>query len=636
MKLFRKYFSWVDSFLTKEIDATGLALFRITYCAILSMEILQIIYFRHLIYDKIPFLNPAEINVLPGLLVWLGSVIFILFGFYTRKAALVNYVLSLVFIGTIKTYEYHVFYTYMGTNFLFLFLDISKVNSIDRLRAKLKYSSAGRSYTPSTKVGVWHYFLPVAVGLGFVYFDSIFFKLSSYNWINGLGMWLPASLPMATHLDVTPFLNMKWLSIGLGYLTVVFELVFLFTFFLKKFRIPLLIVGAGLHLGITLIFPIPWFGMTALAVYLLMVPIAFWRYLYQIVGSREPSLTVYFDEQCPLCNRTRITFQHFDFKNKIDWQGLSQATSDSRMDGVSNSALLTTMHSVNSKGKIFTGVNTYLQIAKRIPLLLPFSLMLSIPGIKHLAQFVYGKVATNRTNTQCTDDNCGYVPPVIPAADNEVKILQNLNLKQIKVFGWGMLLLFLIFLQVNVTFHSKLVQENLDKIGVTNTKLYNGFLSYSKKIWGGGKVLFGITRHGVFMDQHFEDYNHIVAIEAEMPDGSKKWLPIINEDGTAGWYDYSFLWVKWTFRVMDNHVNQTNLVNGIRDFGTFWIIKNGYDPQDVKFNIYVKSIKYPKEWEKDFLRNQKMRPWQKVGVAYWEGEQFLSTCSNIETIGFNE
>lgn len=632
MKFVRGYFNIISGFLTKEIDATGLALFRIAYSLVLIGEISQIIYFRHLIYDKVPFIDPLEINVLPGLIIWMISVIFILFGFYTRKAALVNYVLSLVFIGTIKTYEYHVFYAYMGVNFLFLFLDISRVHAIDRLRVKLKYSSARYSYDPPNTTSAWHYFFPIAVSLGFVYFDSIFFKLASYNWTHGLGMWLPASLSMATHVDATPFLNLKWMSIGLGFITVIFEFAFLFTFFMKRFRIPLLVVGLGLHLGITIIFPIPWFGLTALAVYLLMMPVSYWRRLFKVVQAKSTNLTVYYDENCPLCNRTRISLQHFDYRNRIAWKKVSEATADSRMNSLGEEVLLNSMHAITAKGKIVSGIDSYLQMTKRIPLLFPVFLFLKTPGIYHLAGKVYTLVAANRTKTRCTDESCGYSPPEVPKNDLQVKILQNLTLHQLKTFGWGMLLLVFIFFQINITFHSKLIQEGLNRTGIQENKIYQNVVGYSKKIWGGSKILFGITRHAVFMDEHFEDYNHILAVEAAFQDGSTQWLPIINKDGTAGWYDYSFLWVKWTFRVMDNHVDQALLEKGIRDFSTFWTIKNGYELDEVVFNIYVKRVEYPKEWERDFMKRQKMKPWKLVGEGYWHGSDFILKIPEIETI----
>jgi predicted DCC family thiol-disulfide oxidoreductase YuxK len=633
-KVIQSYYLWVNHLLSKQINGSGLALFRIAYSIVLLCEISQIIYFRHLIYDKIPFVVPSEINMLPGLLVWMISVIFLLFGFYTRKAALINYILSLVFIGTIKSYEYHVFYTYMGVNFIFLFLDISQNHSIDRLRKKIKYSTSRFMYNPQKTIGAWHYFLPIAVGVGFVYFDSIFFKFTSYNWMNGLGMWLPASLPMTTHADMSFFLNIKWLAIGLGYLTVVFETVFLFTFFLKRWRIPLLIIGTGLHIGIIVIFPIPWFGLSVLAIYLLMVPVSFWDSISNKL-KRKDSLTIFYDEDCPLCARTKVIITHFDCLKKIKWEGI-ESTGNVLINAIAKEKLLSSMHAIDNKGKIVSGLDSYRQIFKRIPFLFLLFIVLSVPVIRHVSRQLYNKIASIRLRTHCTDTTCGYVSPEPPKLDSEIKIFRNLNLHELKSILWGTLFLFFTFLQLNVTSNSKLFAVVKNRMGVDDIGLVKSVSSISKKIWGVSKIMFGVTRHGVFMDEHFDGYNHIVGIEATIHDGSKIWLPIINKNGTAGWYDYSFNWVKWTFRVVDNHIQSRKLDLGIRDFATFWAVNNGHDLQVVKFNIFVRSLEIPTEWEEDFLKKQKAKKWKMIGQAYWQGDQFITDFPDIETIKFDE
>ena len=110
----------------KKVSATGLAIFRITYTLVLLAEILQFYYFRHLIFDRIPFIEQSEINFSIPIIIWGISVLFVLIGLFTRTATIINYLLSLILIGSITTYEYHMFYAYMGINFLLIFLPISR------------------------------------------------------------------------------------------------------------------------------------------------------------------------------------------------------------------------------------------------------------------------------------------------------------------------------------------------------------------------------------------------------------------------------------------------------------------------------------------------------------------------------
>src|SRR5690606_30428913 len=126
-------------------------------------------------------------------------------------------------------YEYHMFYIYMTINFVILFVNLSRSTSLDRLIAKLKFSTSRVTYEPPNNTSVLSYFVIILVGIGFVYFDSVFYKFSSPLWLNGLGVWLPASVPQITHVNTTFLLNQKWLMLFLGYLTLVFETIFIFT-----------------------------------------------------------------------------------------------------------------------------------------------------------------------------------------------------------------------------------------------------------------------------------------------------------------------------------------------------------------------------------------------------------------------
>lgn len=270
----------------KQIDGTGLAIFRIAYSIILLCEIMQMFYFRHLIFDKIPYIELPEISSAIPILIWAVSVVFIMVGLFTRTATIINYIMSLVLIGTINTYEYHVFYAYMGINFLLMFMPISQCLSIDRLIKKEKYKQTNPTYNPPKKVRQLYYFLPVYVAIALIYFDSIFMKLGSKSWVDGLGLWMPASFPMMTHSNLSFILNNKSIVIFLGYLTLVFEAVFIFLFFRKKFRTILFIIGIGLHIGILIVFPIPWFALTYCSIYILLIPVSFFKL------EREKSNTV--------------------------------------------------------------------------------------------------------------------------------------------------------------------------------------------------------------------------------------------------------------------------------------------------------------------------------------------------------
>lgn len=628
----KKFLRLIKRLYEKEIDATGIGIFRICYTMVLLCEVIQLYYFRHLIFDKIPYLQPGELDPSPALIAWMVSIVFVMLGLFTRQAAIMNYLFSLVFISTIRSYEYHMFYAYMGLNFLLIIVNSSARCSIDRLRLKLKYSNTRYNYIPPTKVTVLNYYILLFAGIAVVYFDSIFYKLSSHNWMNGIGMWLPSSLPQNVHIDASAVLNIKWISLALGYITVLFEAVFLFTFFRKKWRVPLLIIGIGLHLGIVIQFPIPWFGLGVCALYLLMVPVSWWNKIRTVLQNKVPRISFYYDEECPLCNRTRIILNHFDIFNAIQFKGVqTYAANEPRLRKYEHD-LLNNIYSVTRKGKVLRGLDTYRYAFLHVPVFFILGLLISVPGIYEVAKVIYRKIASNRIVERCTEENCGYVVPRPPVESDQIRITKAISIKDIRIRAISFGVLLLAFLQLNVTYNAKFINYVKSKIGLMGSYPENVILSVSRPIADFSKMLWGITAHPVFMDSHFNGYNHIIGVEAETATGNRIWLPIIKKNGFPDTYLYSFNWVKWTFRVDAPKINQEELKQGIRDFAIFWAIKNGHHPDSLKFRIYVKRCEIPLQWERNFLKKQMEKPWKEVGVALWRDGQFLISIPDIESL----
>lgn len=631
----KRILTGIQKLYDKKVDASGLAIFRISFYTIFLCEVIQIYYFRQLIFDKIPFVVPADVDFKYALIAWMISILFIIFGLFTKKAALISYLFSLVFIAAIRTYEYHMFYVYMCVGFLMIFLDSSRMYSLDRIRIKLKYSNSRFTYEPPTKISILNYFIPVLLGIAFVYFDSIFFKSGSHNWLTGIGMWLPSSLPQVTHLDTSPILNIKWLSLLLGYLTFAFEAIFLFTFFLKRWRLPLLIIGIGLHIGIFLVFPIPWFGLGVTCLYFLMVPIKYWQCLADKIKFKEHRLLIFYDEECPLCNRTKIILKSLDVFNSLKFQGLQTSGFEHKaVEKIDKQDLLLNIYSVTRSGKLLNGIKTYRKVFLYIPLLFLIGVLLYIPGFYHLARFIYSKIAGNRHVERCTDDSCGYIPPQAPKLhSDDVKLTRKTTLGNLKVriITAGMILF--VLLQLNITYNSLVINNIKERIGFNESRIESNIQRISFPLGKLSKIFFGITHHAVFMDGHFDNYNHVLAVTAtDKNTGKEFWLPIINSDGHAGNYIYSFNWVKWTFRVNSPNIQQEQLEIGLRDFLIFWSYKNSINPEDLTFHILLKKIEIPKKWEHDFLKRQKLKPWEKVGTANWNGKEFLISIPVIEEL----
>lgn len=273
----------IQEFFLKQISPDGLAIFRITYCLVLLFELLHIFKFRELYFNNLPYLNPQFLNTGLLLSIWIGCVLLLVIGYKTFIFSVINYVFGLVFISTAVAFEYHMFYVYTGINFLLIFLPISNTLSLDFFCKKKIFLGLGKKIIPK-KVSKINYYLPILVGLALVYFDSAYyFKLRSPMWLSGLGLWLPSSLPYVTISDVQWFLNEESLMKFLSYLTLAFELLFIFIFWFKRFRVPLFFLGISFHIGIYVLYPIPYFSLGCISLYSLILPVHYWDEIWVLL-----------------------------------------------------------------------------------------------------------------------------------------------------------------------------------------------------------------------------------------------------------------------------------------------------------------------------------------------------------------
>jgi predicted DCC family thiol-disulfide oxidoreductase YuxK len=614
-----------------QIDARGLAFFRILYFINLFLEVLRVFNYRQLIFDNIPFVASNEIAITAGLILWLTVILFLIAGMYTRFFSIVNYLLTVIFFGAAGSFSYHMYYLYTSINLLMLFLPVSRVLSIDRLFVKWKYSSAHYIYQPPSTVNKLSYLIPVFIGIGLVYYDSILYKLISNYWMHGLGMWLPSSLPMITWVNASPLLNGELLIKVIGYLTLIFECVFIFLFWHKKFRWPFFFIGLGLHAGILYEYPIPYFAIGVIALYLLMIPVSFWKKI-KLNRKENKTLTFYYDAECPLCIRTVILLKHFDIFTRIRFVTVQSAKGTVKeLNEIPEAALLNDIYSINSSGKIFSGYNTYRKVFKAMIWTFPFSMVMYLPGISHIGRRLYSYIAANRTNTRCTDDTCGYTPPVVPSSDSDFKLLHNLSLHDLKLTAVKLFLFVAVILQFIVSLNAGLI-KNIRRHGdLKGTFADTGITAFSASVKTFIRPFTGIANHPVFMDAHFKNYNHIIAIRFNN-NTNAVFLPVIDERGMPGKYLQGATYVNWTFRVNSADIDQAKLSDGILRYTAFWAGTNGLLLNDLHFDILVKKIDNYQGWEMDFLNKQIAKPWQKAGDAEWENGIFICKLEELEKI----
>lgn len=621
----------------KLVPATGIGLLRFFYGLVTFQEIVFLLYFRHLIFDPIPFLD-VEFPMIPFFLCLWGIVtIFLTLGYRCQFSAISCYIFWIIFVNfTPMQRDFDGgFDTFMiGAGFFLMFLPIDRAFSIDNLRTKL-LANYFTSVVPTSKnIVILCYQLPVIICLGFLYFDSAIHKLFAEHWRNGLGAWLPSSLPYyISAIDMTGLLNNETLQKSIGYTILVFQFTFIFLCFKRRFNLIYIIIGLGLHIGITLTFNIYPFGLAMLSFYCLLIPISWWKKLNAYFASQKPKLTVLFDEQCPLCNRTAILIDHFDILNVICFKGLqTHASNFEILSSIDNRLLLTDLYAIDDNNRLFSGLDTYIQIFYKMVYTAPLGWILRLPGLYNLATRTYRKIADNRQRNPCSE---ACITPnreqLIPATFY-TKIFE--NYAQQKPFNFVIrfkkILIIFLLLQLNSTIHYGIIYRL--KIDTNSNLISSQISSISNSIILLTQTFLGITPHALYLHDHFEGYNDIFAITYLDRKGNEKWLPFVNTEGRLLAPNWGRVHSMWANIAVTPHINNHRFEKFVMKVTAFWGTKVGLSLLNAHFIIKHKKIQSPSTWQLDLLKHNLSGTWQDIGHADWLNNNFSINIPDLSHI----
>jgi predicted DCC family thiol-disulfide oxidoreductase YuxK len=619
------FYQQIHHLLLQKVPATGVGLLRLFYGLVTLQEIVFLYYFNHLIFDPIPYIDVEFPGIPLFLCLWGIVAACVAVGYRYRFAILSNYLFWIVFVNfTPMQRDFDGgFDTYMiGVGFFLLFMPGDRAFSIDSLRYKLSTPFIHYSQYPKATVSALTYQLPVTVCLGFLYLDSDIHKLFAEHWRNGLGSWLPATQPYyVSALDTSPLLNIELLEKSIGYTIMVFQMTFVFFFMHRRLRVVYLLIGIGIHLGITLTLNIYPFGIGMLIFYTLMVPFRWWRCMGDFFKAQRPALTVFYDKQCPLCNRTVLTLNHFDIFNCIDFKNAQDYAADYPVLSASGmEVLLTDLYALDENKRIYSGVATYRQILLKMRYLAPLGFLLGLPGIKQYAERTYRSIADSRQRINC-DVNCMVNAP-LPDNTFYHRLFEQYAQQKPKACTRKLakLTMALLVLQLNSTIHYGLVYRL--PLATANWPIISKPLSQaSNALLMVSSTFLGITPHALYLHDHFAGYDRILAITYIDQQGHEHWLPFVNEQGRLLAPNWGRVHSMWANIAVTPTINNTRLRKFIMKVTAFWGQKIGLNLDDATFRIKMKKIAAPTHWIPDQLHKNFSSQWVTIGAARWSAKQ---------------
>ena len=609
--------------------ATGVGLFRLLFGIITLQEIFFLLYFNHLIFDPIPYLD-VEFPMIPFFLsLWAIVASFIIVGYRCQFAIIANYIFWVVFVHFTpmqRDFDGGFDLFMIGANFFLIFMPLDKAFAIDSLRKKLQTPFVHYSNYSQPTVSALAYYLPVIICLGFLYFDSAIHKMFAPHWRNGLGAWLPSSIPYyVSALNLSWLLNIEWLQKSLGYLILVFQFSFIFLFSFKYLRPLYFLIGFGLHLGITISFNIYPFGIGMLIFYSLIFPFCYYQKLGNWLRVEQATLQVFYDEQCPLCNRTILILNHFDIFKAIDFKGVQRFAADCpALASIDSKTLLTDLYAVDKNNQIYAGVATYAQILIHMRYLLCFGYLLKQPQFFKIAHNYYRQIADSRLRINC-DATCEVSSTNInPMLYDRLFVTDDLRQlkKRIRIVAKVLIVLFV--LQLNSSIHYGLLyrfEVDLKKSPVTSTLagISNSLIMISQSF-------IGITPHALYLHDHFEGYNHLLAITYIDRDGKEKWLPFVTQEGRLAAPNWGRVHSMWANIAVTPNIDRHRLHKFIMKVTAFWGIKSELELNSTIFKIKLKKINAPEFWVKDLLNNNLSGKWITIGTVTWDQKEIKITA----------
>ncbi len=615
----------INALYSKKVPATGVGLFRLLFGLVTLQEVFFLLYFNHLIFDPIPYLD-VEFPMIPFFLALWAVVAFCLtIGYRCQAASIANYIFWLVFVNLTpmqRDFDGGFDLFMIDANFFLIFMPIDQAFSVDSLRKKLLTPFVHYSQYKAPQVTALAYYLPVTICLGFLYFDSAIHKMFAEHWRNGLGAWLPSSIPYyMSALDLSWLLNIEILQKIIGYTIIVFQFSFLLLYHRRSFRWLYFLIGASMHLGITLSFNIYPFGMGMLIFYALVMPFAWYRKIGAVLQAKQPVLTVFYDQQCPLCNRTVLTLNHFDLFRCVEFKPAQVYGIDyPALAELGEQQLLTDLYALDTDGRVYAGVDTYAQILIAMRYTAIVGVLMRLPLIYPWICRRYRAIADSRSRLVC-DVSClpASSESFPPSLYERIFEAEHAAPARRHVHKISKFLLVLILFQINSSIHYGLLYRL--HVDTRQSPITSVMADMSNAVLMMSHTFLGISPHALYLHDHFGGYEHLLAITYLDANGDEQWLPFVDKQGRLLAPNWGRVHSMWANIAVTPNIDELRLKKFIMKVTAFWGKKTDLDLENTQFIIKMKKIRAPFVWEKDLRNSNLSGEWQAIGSAQWFGKE---------------
>ena len=356
---------------------------------------------------RVPVLSPAMLEVAET--VWKLALVLSCLGLFSRVSMAAAAVLGTYLLGLPHNFgqTYHFDAVLVLAFWILAFSRAGDAWSIDHLIRTARNEDAAP--LPDSPEYTWPV-QAILTALSLVFFAAGVAKLwtSGLEWVMSDHMAILLRRVQYHISDADPLVNwgshiaelpMAARLMAAG--TILVETSYPLSLFSRRLRVPLVLAGMGLIIGIRMLMG-PTFEQF-LVINVFWVP---WDRVGERLRawmSRRTDMRVFYDGACGLCRPTVAVLRRLDLRRRVefldvhrDWPAIH-----GRFPQLSREACLTDMHGIDSAGRLFAGFDTYRALAHVLPLgwvVLPF---LYVPPVPLLGRRIYRSIADRRHSAQC-------------------------------------------------------------------------------------------------------------------------------------------------------------------------------------------------------------------------------------------
>ncbi|MFA6262195.1 MAG: HTTM domain-containing protein [Bacteroidia bacterium] len=582
MDLTDRFFQFITRF-NKPVSTHTFSAFRIFFSIHILIIIANFYQLHPLVFDSVPDIGRNSFPAKLFIVLWTIAVGMLLVGFYTRIAAILNYVFvvlaTILFINA-SVGSFNDDLLRIGS-LLCIFMPVSRSFSCDALIDKLTNIIPRKPQTQQL-----NYILFLFLSLGLMYTASAFTKLVSPMWLKGLGLWIPLNIPH-NKWNALPnlIINQEGLMMVVNYLVIIWELVFLFLLFKPRYHGWIIVPGILFHLGIAVFFPFPLICTGPLAFYLLFLNDQFWNAISKRLKSRVQSELIYSRSDIGSIRLARLMLA-FDFRERyaVKWiDGRAQESS----------------------------FNTTCNALHAYWLYRPLLFIIQLKPVRLILRSVF-RLYFSGAWVQSGNGLLNYA------------------------FHKTLLVYFTLFcltMQLGVSTYHVYHRIKHRVFNEDNRKAHDmhGNFDISTKPGMLVRIFLGINGRGLFLDHDSKGLKTTYALTRFDDKGNEYWMPMMSERGYVGSdLNMNLVWAKTTFQLIAFGTQPADSI-GLKKLTRFWALKQKTPLDSLHFKVYKKTYTYPTAFEKDYYLKLESLPWLEEGEIWWQNGKFSYQSAQIGT-----